>query len=52
MKNLPSTALGFTLGVIIGLIVIPPLTASPDVNRTVLAQSTTYAMQKALEEEE
>jgi hypothetical protein len=40
MKNLPSRALGFTLGVIIGLIAIPPLTASPDVNRAVLAQST------------
>ena len=40
MKSLPSTALGFTLGVIIGLIVIPPLTATPDLNRTVLAQST------------
>ncbi|MFZ0553992.1 MAG: arylsulfatase, partial [Nitrososphaeraceae archaeon] len=38
---MPSAALGFTLGVIIGLIVIPPMTASPDVNRTVLAQSTT-----------
>ena len=41
MKNPSSTALGFTLGVIIGLIVIPPLSASPDVNRSVLAQSTT-----------
>ena len=41
MKNLPSTALGFTLGVIIGLIVIPPLTASLDVNRIAFAQSTT-----------
>lgn len=41
MKTMPSAALGFTLGVIIGLIVIPPMTASPDVNRTVLAQSTT-----------
>ncbi len=40
MKNLLSAALGFTLGIIIGLIVIPPLTASPDVNRAVLAQST------------
>ena len=40
MKTLPSAALGFTLGVIIGLIVIPTLTASPVVNRTVLAQST------------
>ena len=41
MKNVSFTALGFTLGVIIGLIVIPPLTDSPHVNRTVLAQSTT-----------
>ncbi len=41
MKNLPPAALGFTIGVIIGLIVIPPLTASPVVNRAVLAQSIT-----------
>ena len=41
MKNLPPAALGFTIGVIIVLIVIPPLTASPVVNRAVLAQSIT-----------
>lgn len=40
MKTMPSAALGFTLGIIIGLIIIPPLTASPDVNQSVLAQST------------